>query len=439
MKVTMFNDSSALSSPGLPNAGWGASKKHVRCNPALAQLAQSRKVLLLQGPVGPFYDRLARWLQAGGTEVHRVVFHGGDVHDCQLLKPIAYRGTPENWPAFFSILVDQLGIDCVVMFGQSRRYHAKAREIAQTRNLPTVVLEEGYFRPGFLTMELGGVNGYSTTLERHVWRQPVTLVKEPGTGFVPPGGIQPDASPHHFQKMAWHASQHYMALHQSRKDFPHYQHHRNDNPYDYAVYWLRSWARKLLRKSADYRYQNQLFQGLQPYYFVPVQHDGDAQITHHSPFPENADFIIRVIRSFASHAPSHSLLVFRQHPHSRGGPGHKKLISVLAAELGLGNRVHYLSEGDTPDLAQHAAGVVLINSTVGLQALERGAPLMALGEALYRQPHLTFTGELDAFWHSARPADRAETAAFLAQIKNLTQAPASVYALRDEPLQWHLS
>ena len=434
----MFTVTSDQISSGGSHARPVDSKIHVKCNPAQTQLAKSKKVLLLQGPVGPFYDRLTRWLHAGGAEVHRVVFHGGDVHDCQLLKPIAYRGTPGGWPAFLTRLIQQLDIDCVVMFGQCRRYHVKAREIAQIRNLPVVVLEEGYFRPGFITMELGGVNGYSTTLQRHAWqRQPVALVKEEaGSIFVPPGDIQPDASPRHFQKMAWHASQHYMAMHNSREDFPHYVHHRPDNPYDYATYWLRSWTRKLLRKTGDYRLQGRLFEGTQPYYFVPLQHDGDAQITHHSPFPENADFIIRVMRSFGSHAPKNALLVFRQHPHSRGGPGHKRLISILAAELRLDNRVQYLVEGDTPDLAQRAQGVVLINSTVGLQALERGAPLMALGEALYKQPHLTFTGDLDAFWYRPQPADATATAAFLAQVKNLTQAPASVYALRDEPLQW---
>jgi hypothetical protein len=80
------------------------------------------------------------------------------------------------------------------------------------------------------------------------------------------------------------------------------------------------------------------------------------------------------------------------------------------------------------------AGVVVINSTVGLQALERGAPLIVMGQALYRQPQLTFTGELDDFWQQARPACPVETERFLAQMKNLTQAPVSVYALRSEPI-----
>jgi len=435
MKADVFNILAEQSLPSLLDWHPGAGKVQVRCNPALTQLAKSQRVLLLQGPVGPFYDRLTRWLRAGETEVHRVVFQGGDLHDCQLLEPIAYQHTLAEWPEFLAALIDRLKIDCIVMFGQSRSYHVVARQIAKTLSLSVIVLEEGYFRPGYLTMELDGVNGYSTTLQRFRW-PPVALVQGSDIALGAVGSIQPDSSPWHFQKMAWHASRHYLAMHQSAKQFVHYMHHRNDEPFTYFVYWLRSWRRKLLHTFIDKRFQTWLFHSGRSYYFVPLQHDGDAQITHHSPFAENTDFIIRVLRSFASHAPTDSLLVLRQHPQSRGGPGHKQLIFSLAAELGVRDRVHFMVEGDTPDLAQYAVGVVLINSTVGLQALERGAPLMALGEALYRQPELTFSGDLDAFWRNARPADKALTAAFLTQMKNLTQVPASLYANRDEVLRW---
>jgi capsular polysaccharide export protein len=197
--------------------------------------------------------------------------------------------------------------------------------------------------------------------------------------------------------------------------------------------------RKLAHRSADGRLQEELFKRERPYFFVPLQFDGDSQLTCHSPFNGNAAFIIRVMQSFAAQAPSEALLVFRQHPHARGGPGHSKLIATLAAELGIEARVRHMVEGDTPDLAQHSAGVVVVNSTVGLQALERGAPLMVMGDALYKQRDLTFQGELEDFWHAAKPAHAVTVERFLAQVKNLTQAPASVYALREEPLLWNMA
>jgi capsular polysaccharide export protein len=223
---------------------------------------------------------------------------------------------------------------------------------------------------------------------------------------------------------------------QGRADYPCYQHHKAQNPFQYGVYWVRSWSRKLRRRGADRRYQQRLFSSGQAYFFVPLQHDGDAQITQHSPFAENTDFIIKVLRSFAEFAPRDSLLVFRQHPHARGGPGHSELIYSLAKELRVQSRVVHMVEGDTPDLAENSAGVVLINSTVGLQALERGAPLMALGESLYRRPSLTFSGELNDFWTKATAPEPDVATEFLARAKNLTQAPVSLYATRDESLCW---
>jgi capsular polysaccharide export protein len=410
----------------------------VAINPALALLARSRCVMLLQGPVGPFFDRLAGWLHRRGTQVHRVVFQGGDAFDCRAVDPIRFDGRVHDWPEFLGRELDRVQPECIVLFGQSRRYHQAAMELARQRGVHVVVTEEGYFRPGFVTMELDGVNGYSMTLSRYVWK-PLAPVPSSGPEAMVAGALQPDISPWHFQKMAWHASQHYSALDRERRHFPYYQHHRRDDPYFYARYWVRSWLRKLAHSSGDQRFQEKLLRRERPYFLVPLQFDGDSQLTCHSPFNGNAAFVIRVMQSFAAHAPADALLVFRQHPHTRGGTGHQKLIATLADELCIDKRVHHLVEGDTPLLAQHSDGVVVVNSTVGLQALERGAPLIAMGDALYKQRDLTFEGELDDFWAAAKPASPAVAQRFLSQVKNLTQAPASVYALREEPLQWGMA
>jgi capsular polysaccharide export protein len=416
---------------------WGGQARvlPVAANPALTSLLQSRHVLQLQGPVGPFFDRMARWLQRCGARVQRVVFQGGDSFDCRHLEPIQFVGKPAAWPDFLRDLVIQQEIDCIVLFGQSREYHRAAIELAADLELPVVVLEEGYFRPGFVTMELGGVNGYSATLGKYQW-VPVNANRWQQGAAASAQSIQPDASPKHFKKTAWHACKHYVALYNGRKQFSTYSHHRPTKLSYYASYWVRSWLRKYNQSRHDLSIQRKLFGGDAPFFFVPLQFDGDAQITQHSRYPENVHFIIEVMRSFATHAPETATLVFKQHPHARGGPGHTSLIYSLAEELGMSRRVLHLVEGDTPDLAEHAAGVVLINSTVGFQALERSAPLMVMGEAIYKQPHLTHNGTLDDFWATPVRPDHAAVESFLLQVKNLTQVPASVYANADEPLNW---
>jgi len=392
-------------------------------NPAFRQLEKSHRILLLQGPVGAFFDRLTRWLLMQEKQVYRIAFQGGDLYDSKIIKPESYQGTLENWLRYFQDALKRLQIDCLVIFGQSRKYHEIAAKYARQIGLPVVVLEEGYFRPGFITMELDGVNGYSTTMNHYTWLENTAEIK-------------PDETNWHFQFMALQASMHYIAMHWRASEFPHYEHHRRSSPSYYAAYWIRSWRRKLQQKMTDHRFQRKLFNSKQPYFFVPLQHDGDAQIIHHSGFGKNANFVREVLTSFALHSEARSWIVFRQHPHSRGGSGHTELISGLADELKISNRVHHLSEGDTPDLAEHSMGVVLINSTVGLQAIERGVPLMVMGDALYKKDGLAFPGALDEFWRQSTAPDKKVALDFLKQIKNLTQAPASVYASLKHPLQW---
>jgi len=401
----------------------------VSLNPAFCCLSNSKRVLLLQGPVGPFFDRVAGWLNSLGRQVHRVVFHAGDETDCAQVKPIPFSQPRSSWSPFLANLLRDLQPDCIVLFGQNRYYHKVALERARALDLPVVVMEEGYFRPGYVTMELWGVNGYSTTLDRFAW---APEQDEHGSG----AGLTGEFTRMHFQKMAWHAARHYGAMKAGKHRFPHYIHHRTDDVGFYAAYWIRSWWRKGLHRRKDRARQRWLFDTGAPYYFVPLQLEGDSQITHHSPFADNSAFILRVLPSFAKHAPREAVLVFRQHPHARGGSGNHALIRTLADSLKVSHRVFHMCEGDTPDLAERSLGTIVINSTVGLQALERGVPLIVLGDALYKQPAFTFSGDLDAFWQERQKPDRAVTNAFLAQVKNLTQAPASVYALRNESLGW---
>lgn len=395
----------------------------VDTNPAFLTLIGAKRVLLLQGPVGPFFDRLSRWLIRRGTDVQRVVFQSGDQHDCRAVTPIHYVDEPSRWRPYICAILDKQLTDCLVLFGQARFYHRIAIEAARDRGIQVVVMEEGYFRPGFITMELDGVNGYSRTLENFIWSE-----RAPS--------IQPDQCALHFQKTAFHAARHYWLMWLFKSHFPHYRHHRTTDPFHYAAYWLRSWGRKLIHRRANRLEQAQLFSSAARYFFVPLQHDGDSQITHHSPFDNIRAFVDEVMRSFAEHAPKNTLLVFRQHPHSRGGPGHAGAIASLAHELGISDRVRHLVEGDTPDLAQRSLGVVLINSTVGLQAMELGAPLMVMGDAMYDRPALTHSGDLASFWHGATAGVPELRRAFLLQMKNLTQMPCSVYEMPSCPLHW---
>ena len=168
---------------------------------------------------------------------------------------------------------------------------------------------------------------------------------------------------------------------------------------------------------------------------MPLQHDLDAQIEFHSAYRKNTDFIVQVMNSFAYHAPNHLRLVFKQHPMSRGGQGHSAIVAAKAKELGISHRVLFLSEGKAGLLVKKARGVVTINSTVGLIALQQGKPLCALGEAIYGDFDGVFKGGLDAFWATSHEASD-HTQRQLAQLQHLTQMPGDLYAPSSAPLPW---
>ena len=210
-------------------------------------------MLLLQGPVGPFFDRLTHWLKGNGVAtVNRVAFSGGDEWDCNASIALRFRGALVEWPMFLQYLFTTFKVDCIVLFGQARPHHAKAMVLASLLGIKVVVVEEGYFRPRYLSMELGGVNGYSSTLERYRWP-----MAHPAPQHVPQVNAWVQSV-----RMGWYAAVHYAVMSWRHARFPFYLHHKNTSVVQQAMYWLRSWAKKALHYRADTspRSQPQLFE-----------------------------------------------------------------------------------------------------------------------------------------------------------------------------------
>lgn len=422
-----MNPPEATTDPGAAHSS-PCLRTPVRGHPALAQLQAARHVLLLQGPVGPFFDRLAARLQAQGSTVQRVAFHPGDVADSRCVRPLTFRLPPALWRSYLDGLLTTGRIDTIVLFGQARAHHVTAIELARQRGVAVVVMEEGYVRPGYATLELGGVNGLSTTLDRfrrdHTDPQKDTRA-EPAA---------PAPTRHPFRDMALHACRHYWQLHWGKPLHPEYRHHRPTSIWQHSRLWLGTWLRQLLRHLPDAQRTRHLI--TTRYFLVPLQDDNDPQVTHHSGFNGMAELIEGVLGSFAAHAAPHEQLVFRQHPSGCGGRGHEALVRRLTLGSPLAGRVHFLVGGHTPTLVAHAAGVVVVNSTVGLQAIVQGKPLMVLGRAAYQRPGLCFGGSLDRFWREGRPPEPGHCTAFVDELVALTQVPWHLYAPRHAPLAW---
>jgi capsular polysaccharide export protein len=382
------------------------------------ELLRGKRVLLLQGPVGPFFARLAAQLRALAAEVHKVNFNGGDC----LFYPrgaLIWRGHPREWPAFLEALIEQRRIEVVLLFGDCRPIHTVAREVAQRLGVKVGAFEEGYIRPNFITFEEFGVNGYS-----RLPRAPEFYRRLPTAGRHVEAEVGKT-----FRYAALWAVLYYVASATARARFPHYRHHRPLRLSE-AWPWLRSAWRKTLYRLRERAVLKLLAGPLRKKFFlVPLQVSVDSQVRHHSDFRSVRHFIRDVVASFAAHAPSDVLLVIKHHPLGRGYHDYWKLLARLAREFGVAGRVVYIHDQHLPTLLDNTRGAVVINSTAGLTALAHGAAVKACGVALYDLPGLTFQGSLDEFWQRApqfRP-DEALFQRFHAHLIERTQINGSFY------------
>src|SRR4051812_40650495 len=117
--------------------------------------------LLLQGPVGPLFRGLARELRQRGDRVWHLTFNGGDEFFADRAARVRYTRGADEWPFYLASIIRSQRIDRVFLFGDCRPLHRVALLVCAQLGVPVYVVEEGYLRPFYLTIEPGGVNGNS--------------------------------------------------------------------------------------------------------------------------------------------------------------------------------------------------------------------------------------------------------------------------------------
>lgn len=362
----------------------------------MLDLPNNAHVLMLQGPVGPFFERLSRDLLAHGHRVTRILFNAGDSLFQRSGRRLAYRGHPDAWPEYIARLLETEKVDALVLFGDCRYYHRIAHWTARAHDIPIYVFEEGYLRPDFITLELEGVNGHS-----QMPRDP-TFYRAHKPEKVP----TPEQVGSPFLNGAVFSMLYYLAMNLGWFVYPFYLHHRPWFVPRESFCWVRSGWRKLFSKRRDAEIEELLqtrYRG--NYFLVPLQMNIDAQVRFHSKFGSVEEFVLRVIQSFAQHAPRDSVLVFKHHPLDRGYSNYRRFIEASAESMHASDRVFYVHDLHLPALLKQARGTVVINSTVGLSSLYHGTPVKVLGDAIYDIAGITSRQPMDAFWREPEQVD----------------------------------
>jgi len=391
----------------------------------LDALTAYRRVLFLQGPIGPFFWRLANFLKTRGTEVVKVNLNGGDSFFFPAWPAAArvyeFRESATKWRHFLRGVIGRHQIDAIVLFGDCRFYHRAAIGVARRLGVEVLVFEEGYIRPDYITLGIGGVNGYSRLPRDPKFYRTVRHEAPAASRSLSQRGVY---------SAVLYAMLYGLAGKLTRWRFPYYRHHRSYFSFEHGLLWVRGWARKYFYRFRE-RNELKLVRGAlsNRFFLVPLQVHQDAQVLFHSPYRSVISFVAEVIGSFAAHAPADTYLVFKHHPLDRGFREYGDLIARLATEHGVGMRVRYVHDVHLPTLLDHARGTVLINSTVGMSSLLHGTPVKALGRAIYDMRGLTHQGTLATFWHRPEPIDRGLYQRFRNFVIGRTQVNGNYYLL----------
>lgn len=356
-----------------------------------------RRFLFLQGVCSPFFGRLSDALVQAGHFVLKVDFNAGDLLYSWGRNSISFRGRPQELRDFYDRIYRTHGITDQVLFGDRRPIHRPAVEHGDVCGVRTHVFEEGYFRPHWVTLEREGVNGHSL-LPRDpdwFWRasdylgspSAVTAFKQP---FLP---------------RSLHDQMYHYAGAWNPVLFPHYRSHAPMNAaVEYAGY---AWRLPMLRlfKRLERARISDVLEGGRPFFVFPLQLSSDAQIRDHSRFANMFEVIEYVLASFTRFAPQDARLLIKNHPLDPGLSFYGRFVKRLALEAGLGERVVYVETGDLERMAAKAAGMVTVNSTAGMLALQCGCPVVCLSDPIYNLPGLTDQQGLDEFWCAPRRPD----------------------------------
>ncbi|APE44089.1 capsule biosynthesis protein CapA [Sulfitobacter alexandrii] len=386
---------------------------------------EKRVFLFLQGPHGPFFNRLGKMLRLTGAEVWRVGFNAGDrAFWFHPRSYIPFRGTADDWPETFCALVAEKQVTDIVLYGDTRPIHAQAVAEARARGLTIHVFEEGYMRPYWVTYERDGSNGNSRLMDMSIPQMQAALANSDMEAPLPPG---------HWGDMRQHifygALYHWFVMFRNG-DYRNFRPHRSlPVTKEFQLYLKRLVLMPALsadRLAATLRIRLGGF----PYHLALLQLEHDSSFQMHSPFDTMGDFLELVIDGFAKGAPKHHHLVVKAHPLEDGRVPVRRDLKRLARKLGVADRVHYVRGGKLAQLLNDARSAVTVNSTAGQQVLWRGIPLKVFGRAVYAKPEFVSDQPLPEFFARASRPDNKAYKDFRRYLLETSQIPGGFYAAR---------
>lgn len=382
--------------------------------------SSTRNILLLQGIVGPFFQNLAIELRKAGHHVWKINFNGGDCLFWTLPHGIVFRGQECDWPTFLVSVLKKHHITDIMLFGDVRYLHRVAIKISQQENIHVHVFEEGYVRPGWITLETDGTNGFSHLPKTASWYlRTASQIKNPSETTDYPAS---------FRRRALESLAYNTADILTRWYFRHWQHYRPATPWEEGRGWIDRTINKKDALARSLHILKEITDHNLPFMIFPLQLDSDSQVLTHSDFNGLTAAISSVIISFARHAPKDLCLIIREHPYDNGIKDWRRLTRHLSTIEGVKDRVFYVPYGDLQPIVKNSQGMITINSTTGMHALRQHIPVKVLGKAVYDIEGITDPKPLHEFWSHPTPPKEDILDAFIKVVTTYCLIPGDYFS-----------
>jgi capsular polysaccharide export protein len=372
------------------------------------------KVLFLQGPPSGFWRQLADAFEVQGIGTKRVNFSFGDLLYWRKDGAINYRGTLRAWPRYLTELIRREGITDILYYADRLPYHRLAARVGRKLGVRCYAVEFGYLRPDWITLERDGMGRFS-----HFPNDPEHIRR------IAAKVEAPDMVPHYahtFNQEATNEVVYNLASYFGRPLFPFY---KSDKYYDPLMDYL-SWLPRMTRRR--HRLPENFFSDdSASTYLLALQLQSDYQIRGNSPYRHLSQMLDQVIQSFARYAPDRSRLLVKQHPLDNDLEAWSKVVMETAARYRVKDRVFFIEEGELGGILKRSAGVVVVNSTTGIQSLRANVPTITLGAAVYDIAGLTHQGGIDSFWRHPEPIDKDLLADFISALAGAIQVKGNFY------------
>lgn len=367
---------------------------------------RGRRFLIVTAPFGRFGRVLARALTYRGAEVSRMIFNAGDAVTWREAGGLRFDQSASHWPS--RVLELARDYTDIIVFGEGGAYNQGVLAQVDRLDAAVWVLENGYFRPDWVTVERNGVNA-SSGLPRDASGYAAPTPALPVTR--PVGKILP----HHVINI----SLYHLATWLAGALYPRYRSPYTTPAWRQCVGHIGRYFKLILQPRG--RLNAEAIEARGPFFIACLQREGDAQLLRYSRFSDNVGFLAEVMDSFARHAPSKVRLVVKNHPLDPGLINLAAVTRRLAAERGLSDRVDFIDGGNLAQLCRASQGMVVNNSSAALSALGFHTPVKVLGQAFFDFEGMTDQQPLDGFWRAPMAADAQLFTRFRAHVIARTQ------------------